>query len=355
MPVLRWPTSLVLLAVIVAQGASQEPPAAAGFMGLCAEAGRCRAGWTGGAEALVLVPRFESNPAYFVSRRTTLGPGLPPINSQYVEEFGYAVSVSPRVWLGYSLDSGIGGRVRWFHFDQQARARQAVNPALPLGSPVAFQSISSTSPLMAIAPQTALPAVNSIQAPSPFGVEEQLGFSSGLYLDMWDIEATFSDLHTGNWDFALFGGVRFARIEQSYNAFSQGLATQFLTSRQTYDGIGPTFGLEGSRRLGTSGFSFYGVGRISFLFGKDEHVASGLNIGLVPEFTYAFHDNASSRERIMPVIEVEMGVEGAYPVGAVEAVARTGVFSQLVPLGSGANGNGNAGLIGLSVSAGFRF
>lgn len=351
MPRLPWITSFALLMVLARQGLAEGPGQSPCPVPEQPVAGA--SGWKAGADALLLAPRFESNPAFFVTRRATRG-GLLPLNSQSVEEFSYDLSWSPRVWLSYTTESGIGGRLRWFHFDQDANPREAVNPPIPPGSPLAFQSISSTSPLMAIAPQIALPAVNSIQ-PGPFGIPDRLRFASSLYIDMWDAEAVYSDLRTGNWLFELFGGLRYARIEQHYDAGLQGFPPQFLNSRQTFDGLGPTFGLGGQRGLGDSGFSFYGSGRVSFLFGEDEHVSSGLNIGLIPDFTYAFHDNRSQRQRILPVIDLEMGVEGAYPLGNAELLLRSGVFSQLLPLGSGANGNGNAGLIGLSLGAGIRF
>ena len=316
-------------------------------------------GWEVGTEALFVVPRFESNPAFFVTARN-INPSLqpapqPPINSQTVEEFDYDMSYAPRLWVSFTAESGIGGRVRWCRFDRDANELQVVNPVLPLGSTTLFQSISSTSPLMAISPSTALPGVNSIQTQGVPGNNDQLSFRSNLSIEMWDVDGTFSGLGTEQWSFELFGGLRFAKIRQGYTANSVGTIPQFLTSAQSYEGVGPTIGLNGRRRFGGTGISAYGVGRITFLFGEDEHVSSGLNIGLIPDFTYAFHDNRSSRERILPVIDIEMGVEGTQPIGDLEAFARVGVFSQLLPLGSGANGNGNAGFIGINAGAGFRF
>lgn len=350
---LSWLAALALTVTAASPGVAQEPRADDGGPGW----GEARASgprWGAGADALFLAPRFESNPAYFVTRQG-VPLGGPPANAQDVEEFRYGLNVSPRVWLSYAAESGWGGRVRWLHFDASADPREAVNPPVPLGSPVAFRSVSSTSPLMAISTQTSLPAVNSLQAQGRPGVEDRLLFTSSLRMDMIDAEATLGDLWAGAWSFELFGGVRYARIEQDYDAVSLGGLPQTLSSRQTFDGVGPSVGFGGRRRLGDTRLAAYGTGRIAFLFGTDEHVMSGVNVGLVPDFTYASHVNRSSRQRVLPVIEYEFGVEGVQPVGPAEAVVRVGVFTQLVPLGSGANGNGNAGLIGLSLGTGVRF
>lgn len=350
---------LVLIVLATAHNVlAQEPSAATAIHDLDA-AGTCttprRGGLNAGAELLFLAPRFESNPAYFLTTTSVSGGGLPPTTTQRVQEFSYDLQPASRLWLGYALDGGFGARVRWFRFDHSAESLNASNPAIPLGSPVVFRSLASTSPLMAITQQIQLPAVNAIQTPAPMGVDQQLRFTSDLLLDVWDFEAVYSDIQTGLWNFELFGGLRYARIEQNYGAVAAGFVPQFLISEQTFNGAGPTFGLEGRRRLGDTNFGFYGLGRLSLLFGEDTHNSRGLNIGLVPPFTYAFHDNSSSRDRILPMIELEMGVEGTRTIGPVDWLLRTGIVSQLLPIGSGANGNGNAGLIGLSVATGFRY
>lgn len=307
--------------------------------------------FSAGAAVVWAAPYFESNPAYARSRTSFAGPGLPLSQTRRVEEFGYDFQASPRVWLAASLDDGLGARVRWWRYDQAAGGLSAGNDPIPPGSPVLANVLTGVSPLIAIGPSTSLPGVFSLQMAGAPGAGQRFGFESGLMMDVWDFEGTISDLKLGAWSFLVSGGARYAFLEQTYGSFGGG---QFLRSRQTFRGAGPTLAVEG-RRAVLDGLGIYGAGRFAMLFGSDRHDLEGVNPGLTPPFEVAAHRDSSSRQRIMPVAELELGLEYVHRIGDADFVLNGGVQSQLWPAGSGAHGYGNMGLLGFVLETGFRF
>ncbi len=311
--------------------------------------------WTAGASLLVLVPRFESNPAYTATTTSTPLPGSVPLSEFRVQEFNYNFSLAPRVWVGFQTEEGFGARIRWFHFQQGARPLQVANPAVPSGSPVATSTISSASPILSLTIPSSFPAVNSTQVAGAPGSTDYLAFTNNLYFDVWDFEGTLSDVALGRWDFQLFGGLRYANLSQSYSAYLSGTIPQFLRSAQSFNGFGPTAGLEARRALGNLGLTAYGLARLSFLFGSDSHVSEGKTLGLMPPLILTANDDSSARQRMVPALEAEFGGEWARNLGPAQVFLQAGVLAQAWPIGSGANGNGVMGLLGFNVSSGLRF
>jgi hypothetical protein len=311
--------------------------------------------FSAGVDLLFMVPRFESNPAFSVTSSSIVGPQSPVLTVQRFHEFEYDYSVTPRLWLGAQLAGGLGARIRWMHFDQSAPVRSYINEPLQLFGAGVYRSVSSTSPLLSIGPQTTLPAVNSIQTQNPLAVVDRIDVHSDLVYDLWDFEATFSDLRSGAWSVELFGGMRYAHLNQHYNAFGGPAIRQELLSAQSFNGAGPTFGLEGRRELGVPGLTFRGNGRVSMLFGEDEHRLRGASVGLTPPFAVTDYDAAAERTRILPIIDMELGLRYVRPLGRFLWRIDGGVISQLVPAGSGANGNGNMGFIGFNLGTGVTF
>lgn len=316
-------------------------------------------GWrfTTGASLLVVVPHFESNPAFTTTAIRSQGAGQPNVTVRRVDEFDYNWALSPRIWLGVENDSGFGLRTRWWHYDQSAPTLTTTNDPIPLGSATLRQTVAGDSPLMAIGPQTGLPGVLSIQEQGVAGKADVLVFTSDLRMDVWDFEATFSDIQMGQWQLLLASGVRYAHVSQHYNSFLAGNTTQFLDSGQSFNGLGPSFAAEARRPVGDLGLTFFGAARAALLFGTDEHSVHGRNIGLTqfPPITLGDHEDFSSRRRMLPSFELELGLEYAVPLDLVEIFAQAGVLGQLWPSGSGAHGNGNMGLIGFHISTGLRF
>jgi len=303
---------------------------------------------------MFLSPRFESNPAYTAFEVRPLPGG---VNQQVrrIEEFDFGLSASPRVWLAWESDNGIGARVRWWRYEGSDDLTTVNAPIVPGAPLIAARTITSASPLMAITPPTTFPAVNSVQILGVAAPPDVLRFDASLCLDVWDFEGTFGNLKLADWSLLLAGGVRYASISQEYRAELTGAVPQFLHSTQSYNGIGPLMSAEASRPLGTWGFGVYGVYRMAFLFGEHTHDVLGRTVGFIPPLALAINDDQASRNRFFPWFEVELGVEWARKMGRVEPFAQVGVQAQTLPLGSGASDYGNMGMIGCVMNAGVKF
>lgn len=313
-----------------------------------------KAWYTAGADAMLLIPRYESNAAYTVTQIRP-GPADALNGVRRIDEFSYDASFSPRLWVAAGVGD-VGVRITWLGFDQSAKPKDLINAAPPLGSPIAANLVTGTSPLLAIATPVSLPAVNSVRTQGfPPLPPDRLSFTNSLEFDFWDIDATFSDLRIGSWELTAFGGLRYAYVRQTYDSFAAGLPPQQLLSSQSFNGFGPTAGVEAQRPFGMLGLAAYGKVRFAFLFGADEHVSRGETLGTIPPLALSTNDDASSRQRYAPWVDLEMGLQWARRVGPVELCAHTGVFTTTFPLGSGPSGNGNIGLLGLSAGTGVRY
>ena len=321
-------------------------------------AGDATAGWPkfgGGASILFMRPRFESNPAYTVTSITSQGPGNPTRTSRQVTEFDYDFGTAFRTWVGFQGPGGFGLRARWFLLDQAAPALEVANNPLQPGGPVLARTVASTSPLLAIGPQTALPAVFAVQSQAAAAPPSRTTVTSNLRMSVWDVEGTLGGLTLGRADLVFAGGVRFADIRQQYAATLAGFPAQYLVSEQAYTGAGPTIAAEGRAPVGLLGVTAYGSGRVSLTYGEDRHHVYGTNLGLTPPFDLASHDDTSFHKRFLPAFDFEMGVEKAVPLGRFLAVVNAGVVGALWPVGGGAQPNGNMGLFGFVVGGELRY
>lgn len=309
----------------------------------------------GGASLLFIRPRFESNPAYTVSTVLSQGPGNPTRNSRQVSEFDYDFGTAFRTWLSYETAGGYGVRARWFRLDQAAKTMTVSNDPLPLGGPVLARTVAGTSPLLAIGPQTSLPAVFSLQVQGQPGAPAQLTFDSSLRMNAWDVEGTLGGLTLGRASLLFAGGVRFADIVQRYTATLTGLPGQYLVSEQSYYGVGPTLAAEGRTPFERLGISAYGSGRVSLTYGDHRQHTYGTNLGLTPPFDLASHDDTSFRRRFLPTFDFELGVEKRVPLGRASLLVQAGVVGSLWPAGGGAQPNGNMGLFGFVVGSSLQF
>lgn len=365
---IRFCSLALLIGVISAHGGTVlgqntlTPPATnEPFFPSCAfnsEEQSCQ-GWkvNAGASLLILVPRFESDPAYAVNTIRTQGVANPTLTDRQVSEFNYDYSLSPRIWLSAEIEGSLGARVRWWYFNQSAPSLTVTNPPIPAGSPVLAQTVAGVSPLLAIGPQTGLPAVLSFQQQGIPSNTDTLIFTSDLIMDVWDFEATLGAFSAGQWLFLPAGGMRYAHINQHYNSFLAGNTLQYLLSGQSFNGFGPSFAIDVRRPFGNSGLSFIGNARGALLFGKEVHTSLGRNLGLIIPAPLGIgdHEDRSERNRILPAVEMEMGAEYTKALGIAELVFQGGVLSQLWPAGSGAHTNGNMGLVGFFVSSEVRF
>jgi len=106
-----------------------------------------------------------------------------------------------------------------------------------------------------------------------------------------------------NWS----AGVRYGHLHQNFEQdaqFAQPNNPQFTTSSINFDGVGPRIGLDGRRRLGSRGFSAYGQGSITTLFGE---TVTGYN--QTDTLTTALLASSNMQSfRVLPLLDCELGL-----------------------------------------------
>ena len=297
----RYPEPGVASAAI--DGPWQTPPGnnAAPSMMACA-AGTCdlpcrpccRGGWVGGAGVYVIKPHWTTNPAYATN---IISPAGVSLDSQ--TDFAYSYAATPLIWFGYVGQNGLGIRTRFWFYDQSETMTLANDGSL---------TVISAAPL------------NYLNSSSTDG--DQLTFTSGLEVDVVDIEAT-QTFDLGWLTGQLSAGGRYARIEQTYHHVETPLTAldDIIDSSHTFDGFGPSLGAEVRRNLMDSGLSLYANGRGTLLFGKSSQQALSINNNVLTNYgSYTNWD-------LVPTLESELGVLWQYNTDRGRMFLDAGVFA----------------------------
>jgi hypothetical protein len=312
-------------------------------------------------------PHLESNPAFTVVHLP--GPGLTP-GTAGVVQIGYEPAFAPRLTFGVETENGLGLRTNWWHFDEGSANFPALNND-PTG-----RTTVSTPPLL---------GVPGFTSPGPvargFGVfNDAMIFSTGLDVFVWDWEVT-ERFHPGTgWTVLFAEGVRYGYISQSYEAIrNNGGIGRFGKSRinlfrdfeivrtgHNLSGVGPTVAFEADRAVADTGFSLYGLGRCSVLFGRGRtrsFQGENVNLQVVPvkgkptTVTNTVLRNASiGHDDVDPITELEFGVEWGCKVSRARVFARTGlVLQDWFNVGNGSSEQGDLTFFGLNVTAGVNY
>ena len=264
-------------------------------------------GLSAGFEAVIAKPYFA------VSNAASVGGPIATVPEKW--EF----DVAPRAWLGYTLPGGMGGRFRYWQFDHRSL------------------------------PQTiALPG------------SQQL-LQSRLALQTFDVEWTQRG-QLSRLVFNLAAGVRYATIDHAArNELTIISAPPFDISRssfvQEFHGGGPTLALEMWRPF-LERFAFYGITRGSILFGWRSELADSR----IPGSTF----NVRSRnESLVPIGELQLGLQWSEALGPGVFFARTGIEGQVwgdagnITAGSSTSSGlftpSNLGFFGVTVATGFAW
>ncbi len=145
----------------------------------------------------------------------------------------------------------------------------------------------------------------------PFSPTFAIGALS-LDAEAIDLEATVQQIFR-RFELGLSAGVRYAKLQYG----TIGVTPLFTPGTLRYEGLGPTFSLEGRRHIGQSGFAIFANGRGSVLVGD-------INQALViPSGTAAQLDN-----EIMTIFENQLGVSWTKPLGSTILDVRTGWETQ---------------------------
>jgi hypothetical protein len=289
-----------------------------------------------------------------------LGGGVSGAGLTSQQDFGHHMEVTPLIWIGVANNDGLGFRARWWQL-WESSSTGIVN-----GDTTGSTEISSASPLGL-----------SISSPSRT-LDDGVGadvwlFRRELKLTVWDLEAT-QRFDVGCWALLLTGGARITHLAQNYSAVrfnggpdpAAGLVVQqdssALWAGHNFNGAGPMASLEARRPVADTGLVLYGNVRGSILFGTRKQ-----NVGTEEIYAGTMADNTPFNLRIaeaatahgdavLPVMEIELGVEYGRPVGQVYPFVRTGLVSQVwFNAGNASGTDGDFGFLGLEAALGVNF
>ena len=321
------------------------------------------------AGAYVLKPHFESNPALILGIRRPVN-GVPTVTTTEEDFGGNELRFTPRLSVGVSTESELLGlRTSWWHFDEGTATLLRRNPD-PTGN-----TVISTPPIVGI-PGFRSPGVVA----RAFGIfNDSMIFGSHLNIHVWDWAATHC-LRTNGWCFLLSEGVRYTYLSQHYQVFRTNTGTGRLgTSRvnlladtdiigtgHNENGAGPTIAGEVWRTLGDSGFSLYGRARCSVIFARGRTASFQATIAnqriTSPTGTTRTQSGTATssfvhgHDDVMPITDLEFGVEWSHKVGPGRLYVQTGfVASEWSFAGSATSDNGDLSFIGMNLTMGWAY
>jgi hypothetical protein len=264
-------------------------------------------GFIGGADMLVLRPYVGDPREIRIARQDESA-------TYSLGENDY--QLSPRLWLGYVSECGLGARLRWWDFDHR------------------------------------------LDGETGEITDEDFELWTVGRLDMYTVDAeVMQQMDVGLWKANVGGGLRVAgtgrRLDLGVTDLVDAEYTEASLSDR-YDGVGPTIFAELRRPLGGSGFALVANARGSVLFGSRKlEAASSQDVEL------PFISASNLREEhdsVVSIGELEMGAEWAR-----ELQNGSRAFVNLLWEGqiwSGTGGltnvvNNDIGLMGFSVGVGF--
>lgn len=291
--------------------------------------------WQAGVEAVIVRPQFEDNTGIIINNSDD-----DTFSNFQTMSFDYGFNASPRVWIGWESVTGLGGRVRFWTYDQSADTLMA-SP-----SPDGFGTVFS--PLLA--------ADNRTFVPSTSIPTDRLIANADLDVDVIDLEGT-KHIHFDCWSLLASGGVRFASYSQNYNAELRNANNQ-VTERShfghSFSGVGPTFSLE-ARRPVTRFLTAYTSARGAVLFG-DSDMASSTEEDLLLANPFVTLRTAD-RDDVLPIGELQIGGEWTRRLYYGGHLYFRGAFEGQFWGGAGAatTESGDLGFLGFSASLGINF
>ncbi|MBX3414226.1 MAG: hypothetical protein KF708_16180 [Pirellulales bacterium] len=283
-------------------------------------------GFYAGGAAVWYRPFFEDNIA--ISRSTIVGPDLVTESTS----FHYDYQATPRVWLGYVADGGLGIRGQYWQYDDQAK-------------PVALGDANA---------QTIL-NVSANNAPNTIGFAQSTGDGNAmvanhsLKLEIADLEVT-KRIYGGFTTMTFSGGARYVQMEQDFrvsNFLANGQLAGLFGHRLQYEGVGPTVALDLRRPIGWSPLSIIGGARGSILFGNTDQL-------IVTQLPGTVGVGIRSEDEVMSILETQFGLEWAYHIAANGRFFVSGVIEAQLwqNAGSASLDTGDLGLIGFGFNAG---
>jgi hypothetical protein len=272
-----------------------------------------------------LKPYWKTNPAYVVLQNNIEGhhskSNLDDVN--FVKDFDWDGELAPRVWVGFVCCNGWGARAHYWRFDESVT-----------------QSVRVAGTIDRIFAASGGVKQGDVEADSE---GDALTVSNHLELDVFDVEA-LKQFRIGCCSVMVSGGLRYANLRQRYqaseiNADSKWDSEDAVQISNSFKGVGPTLGVEAKYPL-WCGFSLYGNSRFSVLFGDGKFRSFESQSNRFGELAQV-DVNTIDRDEVLPIGELELGVEWSHDMGKCLLVARAGAVAQIWWGAGNASGNGN--------------
>jgi hypothetical protein len=277
-------------------------------------------GWLAGASVYYLVPKWSSNPAYSTLNNNANTNVTTGAEQDFTMNGGFA----PLVYLGFMSDAGIGIRARWWQFSESSST--TVSQAATTANPPPTSTVFSDYPLGL-----------GFGSPVANGYSNVMEFDSSLTIDVADVELIW-DVRGGGWSMLFGAGLRYAHINQNYNAtwtssVSPADPTQdaYITTVQSghnFDGLGPVVSLEGRYPLGRSGFAILANARGALLFGSGTQSALYDSVDTQGQMAPSPIQRSQSSGGVMPMAELELGAEWSHALGLARIAIQGAVVGQ---------------------------
>lgn len=254
------------------------------------------------AGILLMQARFDNNMAFGIQRTTNrsagaIPPGSPGIRMTQRVDIDHSVVVAPEITFGYVNAAGLGARVHYWYF------REGTDQILNGGAPgVNSTLLYSASPLGL----GFIDGTSSLEVTSKLNV--QVLDAEGLYV-----------INGSRWNVLFAGGVRIARIDQSYNAYVPQSSNNTLLSNNTFQGAGPTVAVEVRHPVCCECLNLYGKVRGAMVYGDSSQNATRPDQNL-----------AASENRVIGIgiAEMELGLECQKIVRNSKLFGQVGVVAQ---------------------------
>lgn len=287
-----------------------------------------RGGFVGGAEVLTASTYFEDSVAL-----THLNNGG---NSRDVRTFTNHFDASPRFWLGYANEEGLGGRVRYWNYNQNFGPVGAVDTGASTQiEAVIFSGSNITESIFKLL---------SLDG-------DTMNVTAGIDVQVLDLEGTVHG-RVGAIKFDACAGLRYAVLQQHYQGVltdGGGATAETLTQNLHYEGLGLTGGAVGYRPFPIApDVSAFAGARISVLYGR-MHETKGF-----VSTRSANKDFDRRADEVLTILEIPAGLEWSrtFASGA-RGFVRTTVEAQVWANGGNLQSDVNSfSLLGLGAAFG---
>jgi hypothetical protein len=272
----------------------------------------------------LLTPTFQTDPAFV---RTSA-------NAVQQVDFSHHMSYAPMAGLGFTGKSNWGLRTRWFSFSQTGTEGAVSAPG---------ETLNAASPLAA----GSAPQAGAILA------------NSNLRLNSWDLEGTYL-VRYSQWTLLLGSGVRYVHISDDYSSLLSAVngTKTYAGTGHNFTGFGPTISADGRIPFGEGRLALYGNTHFSLLFGDSHESYFAQNVAGVTT-------SAQSEMRVLPIGEIEVGLEYSHALHRARFFAQAGFVGQawwgagnasnVDPLAGTTASGSNFGLYGIAFRAGLNF